>query len=92
LSQCLHSRWGIHNCRHSEDASVVCSSECRVHSATIVHDCILLDPNVTDQFAVRLVDDNGSNSYGGVEVFHAGLWGGVCNTYWDITDANVVCR
>ena len=27
LSQCLHSGWGVHNCRHSEDASVVCSSE-----------------------------------------------------------------
>jgi len=54
----------------------------------------LLDPNVTDQFAVRLVDDNGniSSSSGSVEVLHAGLWGGVCNTYWGIADANVVCR
>ena len=59
------------------------------------HIKFLLDPNVTDQFAIRLVDDDGNvttSSYGGVEVFHAGIWGGVCNTYWDITDANVVCR
>ena len=25
LVNCKHSRWGIHNCRHREDASVICS-------------------------------------------------------------------
>ena len=27
LSQCLHSGWGVHNCRHYEDASVICDSK-----------------------------------------------------------------
>jgi len=55
---------------------------------------LLLDPNVTDQFKVRLVDNNGdfTSLRGSVEVLYAGLWGRVCSTYWDIGDANVVCR
>ena len=27
IVNCNHSSWGVHNCGHSEDASVVCSSK-----------------------------------------------------------------
>ena len=27
LSQCLHSGWGVHDCSHYEDASVICDSK-----------------------------------------------------------------
>ena len=30
LGDCVHSSWGQHNCEHSEDAGVACTSECTV--------------------------------------------------------------
>jgi deleted-in-malignant-brain-tumors protein 1 len=40
---------------------------------------------------IRLADGTTSNE-GRVEILIRGVWGTVCNSDWDMRDANVVCR
>lgn len=40
---------------------------------------------------IRLVEGNALNR-GRVEILHNGVWGTICHDYWEMPDANVLCR
>uniref|UniRef100_A0AAX7W4V4 Soluble scavenger receptor cysteine-rich domain-containing protein SSC5D n=1 Tax=Astatotilapia calliptera TaxID=8154 RepID=A0AAX7W4V4_ASTCA len=82
LTECQHRGFGLHNCRHHEDAGVICLGEILI--------CSLLS-----DAQIRLVNPDKSESArcsGRVEISYNNSWGTVCDDDWDINDAEVVCR
>ncbi|XP_041474059.1 deleted in malignant brain tumors 1 protein-like isoform X3 [Lytechinus variegatus] len=81
ILDCVNRGIGVHNCRHSEDAGVICVPENSLGTTTA--------PSVMTP--VRLVGGN-SPFQGRVEVYLNNQWGTICDDSWDTTDARIVCR
>nr|AWV50460.1 SR-I [Amphioctopus fangsiao] len=79
-----------HFCSHNEDASVVCTERQKGNN-TITTTKKPKISNSGNGSGVRLVGGD-NNTYGRVEVFHEGRWGTICNNWWDVRNAKVVCR
>ena len=89
LFQCPHNGLGIHDCGQYDDAIALCYIGKRWIVVCIKLTCYIIETGCKDG-EVRLAD--GTSTSGRVEICLSGVWGTVCDNFWDNSDARVICR
>ena len=86
LLHCPSSPIGSYSCTHSDDAGVGCEGS-RITFSNYMR--YFIAPCYDGQ--VRLAGGNVQQE-GRVEICVGNVWGTVCDDYWGVPDAQVVCR
>ena len=88
LEQCSHQPWNVNNCGHSEDVGVRCVG----HRSPDPPSPPPVPPYSPQSEGQLRLAGGDSPTEGRVEIFHAGVWGTVCDDGWYEDEAQTVCR